>query len=234
MTQVRRPALWGRWVAANSLAELVGLGTTFLLGATLFAGIAAAEGTAAALLTALLMTVTGAFEGLIVGLAQWSVLRRALPSVGRRAWVGATIAGAVFAWLLGSTAMLFGGMSSGAATGPAAGQPQEPPAALMLVLAAALGLAAGLALSAAQGWVLRRHVAGAWRWLPANALAWAAGMPLIFAGVDLAQKAGSPARAALSMALAIALAGAVVGAIHGIALVSFLPRRRGLRVPAGV
>jgi hypothetical protein len=60
------------------------------------------------------------------------------------------------------------------------------------------------------------------RWLPANALAWAAGMPLIFAGMDLAQKTGSVVSAVAVMTAIIALSGVVVGAIHGRALITFV------------
>jgi hypothetical protein len=59
----------------------------------------------------------------------------------------------------------------------------------------------------------------AWLWLPANVLAWAFGMPIIFAAVDLAQQTGSIAGGVMIMAAGIALAGAVVGAIHGLALI---------------
>ena len=129
----------------------------------------------------------------------------------------ATVLGAVIAWFFGSIPMTMAGLSNPSDAPVAA----EPPQALVLLLAAGMGLVAGLILSAAQWRALRNHVAGAWVWLPANALAWAAGMPLIFAGVDLAQKAGSVPGGIVVMAASIALAGAVVGAIHGTAMLSF-------------
>ncbi|MBN1400543.1 MAG: hypothetical protein JXA74_06880, partial [Anaerolineae bacterium] len=222
MARRSRTRLWARWVLANTVGKLLGLGATFAIGAGLFSGLADAPGLGPALLSAALMTATGALEGAIVGLAQWSVLQRALAGVQRRAWVVATILGAVVAWLLGSIPMTLTSLSS--ETPSSAGQ--EPPQAVVLALAAAMGLAAGLILSAWQWRALRRHASGAWRWLPANALAWAVGMPLIFAGVDWAQKAGSVAGAVLVMAGCIALAGALVGAIHGVALVTLAGARR--------
>jgi hypothetical protein len=68
--------LWLRWVLANSLAETVGLGASFGVGATLFpylqeTGILIALATAgAAILAGTLI------EGTAVGTAQWLVLRR--------------------------------------------------------------------------------------------------------------------------------------------------------------
>lgn len=53
-------------------------------------------------------------------------------------------------------------------------------------------------------------------------LAWALGMPVIFASVDrayVAYESGSVAGALLIFAAALALTGAVVGAVHGLALV---------------
>lgn len=220
MTHLPANVVWRRWIIANSLGELVGLGATLALGTTLFSGVAEMQGVGPALLTAFLMTATGALEGIIVGWAQWSVLRYAITGITRRTWIVATIVGGVLAWMLGSIPMTIAGLSSGSASSVA----EEPPQAFVLLLAAALGLGAGLILSVAQWWVLRDHVTRAWRWLPANALAWGAGMPLIFAGIDFAQKLDQIFFAILAMGLIIAIAGAIVGAIHGVALVAFIPQ----------
>lgn len=220
MTRLPSAVVWRRWVAANSLGELLGLGATLALGATLFSGIADAQGAGPVVLTALLMTSTGALEGFIVGWAQWTVLRYAVPAIARRTWVISTIVGAVLAWMLGSIPMAIAGLSGSSAPASAV----EPPQALVLIFASALGLAAGLILSIAQWWVLRNHVTRAWRWLPANAVAWAVGMPLIFAGIDLVERMGQPLYAVLALGSTIALTGAIVGAIHGVALVAFIPR----------
>ncbi|NIS67671.1 MAG: hypothetical protein GTO12_01575 [Proteobacteria bacterium] len=219
MKPIPTGVVWRRWVIVNSLGELLGLGATLALGATLFSSVTDAQGTGPALLTALLMTATGALEGLIVGWAQWSVLRYAVAGITRRSWVVATIVGAILAWMLGSIPMTVAGLSGASASAVA----EEPPQALVLILAAALGLGAGLILSVAQWRVLKGHVNRAWRWLPANALAWAAGMPLIFAGIDLAQKVDQPFYAILAIGSIIAIAGALVGAIHGVALIAFIP-----------
>ncbi|NIM94513.1 MAG: hypothetical protein GTO18_12500 [Anaerolineales bacterium] len=221
MTQISTGHVWRRWVIANSLGELLGLGATLAIGATLFSGVAEAQGIGPTLLTAVLMTATGALEGFIVGLAQWSVLRFTVAGITRRMWVVATIVGAVLAWLLGSIPMTIAGLSIESTTSGT----EEPPQALVLILAAVLGLAAGLILSVAQWRVLRGNVTRAWRWLPANALAWAAGLPLIFAGINQAQEVDQVFYAILIMGSTLVVAGGVVGAIHGVALIAFIPRQ---------
>ena len=63
MAQAGRAGLWSKWVLANSIGELIGLGATFAIGAGMFSGLAETSGTAAALISAGLMTATGALEG---------------------------------------------------------------------------------------------------------------------------------------------------------------------------
>jgi len=218
-----KSGLWLRWVGANSLAELVGLGATFALDILILTRVAAAGTALASLVGIVLVTATGAIEGTVVGLLQWSVLRRPFPAIARRAWVLASVIGAVAAWFLGSlpsTLMDMGAQETGAA-------PPEPPTWLILLLAAGMGLFLGAVLGYPQYRVLRKAVAGAWVWIPANCLAWALGMPVIFASVDRAYAAyesGSVAGALLIFVAALALAGAVVGAVHGLALVKLARR----------
>jgi hypothetical protein len=213
-----KSGLWLRWVGANSLAELVGLGATFALDILILTRVAAAGTALASLLGIVLLALTGAIEGAVVGALQWSVLRRPFPAIAHRAWVTATVIGAVVAWFLGSlpsTLMDMGAQETGAVA-------QEPPAWLILLLAAGMGLVLGAVLATPQYRVLSKAVQGAWIWIPANCLAWALGMPVIFASVDrayAAYEAGSIAGTLLIFAVALALAGAVVGAVHGVALV---------------
>jgi hypothetical protein len=214
--------LWLRWVGANSLAEGLGLGATLAVDFVIMSRLMNAPGVLTSLLSIPLVTVSGAIEGALVGLLQWSVLRRAFPLFARRAWVLATVAGALVAWFLGSlpgTLMDMGAAESGAPV-------QEPPAAVVLLLAAGMGAFLGLVLGYPQWRVLRRAAPGAWLWLPANCAAWALGMPAVFAAIDLAQRSAS-----LPVALLIALAGllvtgALVGAVHGLALVRLAARSR--------
>jgi hypothetical protein len=215
MAKTNKLTLWWQWIMANALGELVGLGATFAIGFGLFSGLSDIPGIGAALLNAGMMTTTGVLEGSVVGSSQWMVLRKTIPSIGWRPWVIATIIGAVIAWFFGSIPMTMMSLSQPTASTPAS----EPSQTMVLMLAAGMGLIAGAILSVVQWRVLRKQVRKAWLWLPANALAWAVGMPIIFAAVDLAQLADSIGGSVMVMAAGITLAGAVVGAIHGLALI---------------
>ena len=215
-------SLWRRWVIANALGELVGLGAAAVAGVALVKLFEASLDAIASLAGASVMIVLGTFEGLVVGLAQWLVLRRPFPTVSRRAWVLASAVGAFVAWTLGmlpSTLVDFG-THAGAA----------PPAAmsdtLMYALAAAMGAVLGPILGVPQWLALRRHVRHAAWWIPANAAAWALGMPVVFIGASSAPTGGLPGLAATG-GLTAAAAGAMVGAIHGLALIWLAqPQRR--------
>lgn len=208
-------SLWLRWVGANSLAEAVGLGATLALDAVIIWQVMQVESAWAALVGIVLMSATGAIEGGLVGWLQWLVLRAPFPQITRRAWIRATIIGAVVAWFLGtlpSTLMDMGAAETGTAVA-------EPALATVLLLAAGMGLVLGVVLAFPQWWVLRTAVPHAWVWLPANAAAWAAGMPIIFALIDLAQRSNSTAVIILTILMGLFFTGAVVGAVHGLALV---------------
>jgi hypothetical protein len=222
MTKGAAFQLWARWVGANALGELIGLGTTFAVGFASFSAIGEPGSALAAVGSGLLMVAAGAIEGLVVGLAQWWAMREGFPSIRRGLWVVATLVGALTAWFLGSipsTVMSLGGEGAGT---PAA----EPPTWLVLLLAALMGAVLGIVLALPQWFVLRRSVPRAAWWLPANSAAWLLGMAIIFAAVDLAFGMGSPVGAVLAMGLALALTGAVVGAVHGLVLVRLASGQR--------
>lgn len=208
---------WLRWVIANAIGELLGLGPVAFVGILLARVLAESGGLVAALTGLLLFTVLGAFEGAVVGQAQWMVLRRRLPGLARGSWVWATVVGAVAAWLLGmlpSTATSLMGNGGGKAP--------DFEGAGMYVLATGMGLVLGAVLAAPQWRVLRRHVQGAGWWIPANALAWAAAMPLIFLATSLPLPQDGLAPLLAAAVTTIAAAGALVGAIHGVVLVRLL------------
>ena len=191
---VRKWPLWWRWVAANSLAEILGLGATLALGYLIFTGVGEPQNALAAVGSVLLVTSLAVLEGLAVGLLQGSVLRLVLPQISRGSWLWATLAGALVAWFLGSLPSTFMGLGGDAGSTPA----QEPEAGLVLLMAAAMGLFLGFILGLPQWWVLRQAVKRAWIWIPANSVGWALGMPIVFAAVDLAYKTGSTAGAVVS------------------------------------
>jgi hypothetical protein len=213
-------AFYKRWILANGWAEAAGLGTTFVLGRESAPWLSKITGTAAIVGGALLAVVLGTLlEGVVVGAAQESVLRPRLPELRKGSWILATAVGAGLAWALGmipSTLMAMSAPEAGA------GSPPELPAQVQYGLAVVLGLLAGPILGIAQWTVLRRHVFRPARWLWANALAWAIGMPLIFLGMDRVPWTASRFPVALSLYGICGAVGLVVGAVHGRVLVQLL------------
>ncbi len=213
--------LLGRWVVANATGELVGLGGVGLVAAALVPVVQRhLPGNAARPLgTAVVMVVLGAFEGTVVGLAQARALRGT--DIEARAWVRATILGAMLAWALGMVPSTVMALHTGPVP-PGAG----PPPWVRGLLAAALGLVAGPVLAAFQLPVLQGHARRPWRWLLANALGWAVGMPLVFAAVRNLALHGAGPSSVVRSASGLALAGAAVGWVEGVFLVRLL-RPRG-------
>lgn len=207
-----RNEFWLRWVVANAVGELVGLGAVAAAGFLLFRFAGEPKNIAQTLAFVAAFIVLGAFEGLVIGLAQRRVLRMLLPTV--RGWVFATVVGATAAWAVGMVPSTVAGFMQQAS--PASAAASDPPLLLIVLLAAGLGAVAGPLLAAFQWLSLRRVLPGkAWLWLPANAAAWALGMPAIFLGAQADALTSSPAAIASLVALAIFIAGAVVGAVHG-------------------
>lgn len=211
--------LWRRWVAANVLGELVGLGTAALAGLMLGLAIEGLGGSFSGLTAFAVMVPLGTLEGVVVGEAQWRVLRKVFAGIARKRWIVATALGATVAWTLGMLPSTLMEAGDGAESG------DDMALGLTLILAAGLGLLAGPVLGLPQWYVLRDHVARAWRWILANALAWAAGMPVVFLGASTAPEGLPVWQLALVIAVTVAAAGAVVGAIHGLFLMRFASER---------
>jgi hypothetical protein len=198
------------------LAETLGLGAAFGIGAILFPYLSA-PGILIALATVAAAVLAGTLiEGTVVGTAQWLVLRRPLPFLRWRAWVLATAAGAFVAWtsgMLPTTLLSTGSKESGGSA------PSEPSAAMVYGMAALMELVAGAVLATPQWLVLRRHVGRAALWVGANALAWVPGMVLAFVAADFIFSAGIGTITIVLAIATLAAIGAVVGSIHGLALV---------------
>ena len=68
--------MYARWIVANGLGEMLGLGTTFVLGGALAPSLARVSGVADTLGTAVAAIALGVvLEGVVVGWAQARVLR---------------------------------------------------------------------------------------------------------------------------------------------------------------
>ena len=101
VNQRNRLKLWLQWIAANALGELLGLGTLGLIGFLIASKFDESVSRGATISFALLMIMLGAFEGAVIGLAQWLVLRRIVNRLSIRDWVLASLIGTVMAWTLG-------------------------------------------------------------------------------------------------------------------------------------
>jgi hypothetical protein len=219
-------SLYGRWVLANALAEGIGLGGSLSAMFAFFALSGGVESVPVVILMAVGSVVLGTFfEGVVVGWGQWLMLRRPLPALQSRTWIGWTCLGAGIAWTLGmlpSTIMSLA--AAGAESGDAAAS-AGPPEWLVYLMAAGMGLVLGMVLSATQWAVLRRHVSRAGWWIPANALAWMLGMPVTFIAPGLVTTGSVTAGKVLLLILNMLAAGLIVGAVHGVALVRLLRQR---------
>jgi hypothetical protein len=211
---------WLRWVTANALGEAVGLSAVLLVGFGVLGraveGLPGAWPLVASVAAGVLL---GVFEGTVVGAAQGIVLRRRLPGLALRAWIMATVIGAMVAWGLGMLPSTL--MATGAEGAQAAAEASEW---LTYVMAAGMGLVAGVVLAFVQ-WTVLRTAAGVRRaglWLPANSLAWCLGMPVVFAGMGSIPAGAGVAQAIPIVVAATAAAGAVVAAVHGAILVRVL------------
>ena len=160
-----------RWVVAFVAGEIVGFGLAMTLGFTTAPVIDQLPGVAAFVVTIAVAALAGVIEGGVVGWAQWSVARHLLPAVREWDWIRATAAGGAVAWAIGMT------------LGTSLSFKHEPPWLVVTLAAAALGVLVGAIFGVAQWTVLRHHVAGAGRWIVANAAAWAVGIAVAFGGI---------------------------------------------------
>ncbi|MDI1480347.1 hypothetical protein [Polyangium sp. y55x31] len=201
-TDTRR-AFVATWVVRNGLAELGGIA----LAAAAAIGLARAFGEPDTLGERLLsyaaMLAAGAVEGLLLGLAQSTLLRRRLPGLSVRRFTLATVAVATLAWAVGMAAPTFGPASA-----PSAAPPEEPSFLLVAAVSAGGGALGGLLFALAQRVELRRHVASTRAWIGASVLGWALALPLDMVGATLPDATSSAETILLSAALFGLLAGA--------------------------
>jgi hypothetical protein len=208
--------LWTRWTLANALSEMLGLGLTFAITGLVFTKLDSQQTITGILLVFALAVASGGIEATVVGLAQWWAMHPWFPFIGKFVWWRATLIGALVAYVLGYLPSTL--MDMGEATASSAPM-VEPPQWIILLLAAGLGIVGGAVLSFAQWLAIRREVRGAGVWIPANMLAWAFGMPVIFLGIDIAFEMSALWQSVLVMAVTLFASGFIVGGIHGLFLV---------------
>jgi hypothetical protein len=220
--------MWLQWTLANVVGEVLGLGLAGVVAIVMVLTIGEPETVLAALMMAGVMIAAGTLEGVIVGFAQWLVLRRRIRRMSRREWITATAIGAFAAWVIGMAPSTLMALNQSAGSS----QPPEIRDAVKYALAAVMGAALGMILGAPQWRVLRRYASGASLWIWANAAAWAVGMPVVFIGAGASPAGASALSVALTVVVTIAAAGASVGAIHGVALLWLLRQRQEEASPA--
>jgi len=93
--------LWLRWVAANALGEMLGLGMTFGVDVLVFSRLGDQQSVGIVLVSFLFAVASGAIEATLVGLGQWWAMHPWFPMITRRTWWLATLAGALVAYILG-------------------------------------------------------------------------------------------------------------------------------------
>jgi hypothetical protein len=209
----RRRGFWRRWWVYTTVAECAGFAVPALVG------LAAWRLDAAPAPFFLALVAAGTVEGAMLGIGQQRALRHVLP-VSARAWPLWTAAGAGLAWAIGmlpSTLIDLG-----------------TPVWVALALFAPLAPVLLLSIGAAQWFVLRHHLPGAWRWISANAIAWLVALPPTFIAPALV-----PEGASMAVMIAAWLTGglvmaATVAALTGLAMVYLLdqPRTMPTRVPS--
>jgi hypothetical protein len=216
-SNVRRSSVsvWRSWVLANVVGEIIGFGAAAGAGAAVALALDRVQGVYAFAIGSLGVVLLGVIEGSAVGQAQWLVLRSVLSgAITQRAWLIATLAGAILAW--------GAGMAAGTAVGETSGLRDN--AIVTAVGAIGIGVVAGALLSTAQWLVLRRVVASAGWWIPTHAAAWAIGMLVAFTGMSFIGPDTPFALAALLGAGTGLFMGGVVASITGAAVVCLCRR----------
>jgi hypothetical protein len=193
--------LWARWTLATTAGETLGFGVPAAVGALAY-WLDVPAGT-----IVLLAVAAGVGEGAILGFAQSRVLRRELAGFSARDWVAATAAAAALGWAVGMPLGVYG---------------SSLPTAALVAGAFVAAVVLLVAVGGAQWLVLRRHVARAGLWIPANALAWLLGLTVPFAAMSLVAE-GDPPAVVLAAGIASGLGmGLVVAGVTGLALVRLL------------
>jgi len=197
---------WRRWWLFTTAAEFVGFAMPALTGLVAWRlGLPPIP-------FYISMTAAGAAEGALLGAGQRRALDPVIPVSAK--WTIRTAAAAAGAWAIGMLPNTLIDLSV--------------PIWLALALSAPLAPVLLFSIGFAQWTLLRRHVPGAWRWIPANGVAWLIALPPTFIAPALL-----PADAAVQVYVVSWLAAglvmaAIVAAITGLAVVLLL---RGATAP---
>jgi hypothetical protein len=198
------------WVALLACAEVVGMIAAAAAARAGQALVSVPAGAGQVAVAVGLATVGGTVEGAAVGLATARLLSSRVPGFRVRRWVAVTTAVAALGWAGGTVPSALAGADPVGEAGSS-----EPTLGLLVVAGLGLGIVLGALLGWAQSMMLRHRVSHPFRWVGANALAWAPAMAIIFVGAS-APGGDWPLGAVLALAAVTGgLAGAALGLVLG-------------------
>lgn len=205
-----RPAVRPRsWVLSCGIGEFLGMG---IAGTTMFLvnrWLGTAPDDDARMLALSIMLLAGVAEGGLIGYFQWRVLRKLLPGMTAKSWIGITILAAVVGWGMG---MMPAGLIEQSATEAT----PEPLGWQMLLGGIGMGLVLGALFGLFQNMVLKHFVANQWQWTLYNALGWAVAMGWIFLAATSVGPEWPVAAVIATATVAGGLAGISLGLITGV------------------
>jgi hypothetical protein len=195
-------SLWTNWLAVNAAACMVGVGSA--VAVSLWFHARRFEAHVGLFWESMVLFAVAILQGIMLGYAQWVVLRHIWRDLNARNWMLATTIGALAGWSVG-------GISSGMEIWGHL----PPDRAETLLVSSLLGLALGIIVAVPQSIVLRRHAGrrSAW-WIPANALAWAGAAVAFITAVDRPLHLSFSGVALLFLA-ACAIAGTAAAVVQG-------------------
>ncbi|GAA5165769.1 hypothetical protein [Ornithinimicrobium tianjinense] len=161
-----------RWVLLVAAGEFAGFMAPALAGSLAYAA------GVAGWWFYLTMVAAGAVEGLVLGAAQGTALRRAAVPASRARWTALTSVAAACAWSLGMLPSTLQGVD------------WRSPAVLVAVVVGAVVLLCSI--PSAQWLELRRVSRRATLWLPINVVAWGVGLLWTFAPSPFVDEGTSP------------------------------------------
>ena len=201
--------LWERWVIASTIVQIIGWFVAAYVSQVIDKfGI---ENIYQVLL------LLGSLEGLLLGFAQYLVLRPYIRQAGY--WVLFTTVGVLVSWFMGLTVSAVIGLFY------AANLYQK--ITTLVEEVALLGAAIGTVIGYAQWLILKTVNKQAIWWVSANALAWSLGIVVAFIGAGIDFLPGLKIHASLIAVATGAVMGVAISSITGIVLVWLLkPRLR--------
>jgi hypothetical protein len=207
---------YGLWVITCAAAELIGIGAAAAWWVTM--DLIAPDPVSLAGKATMLVSksLSGLFEGTVLGVLQAVVLRRIYPHLSLPHWVVLTVSLAIFGWAVGSAIPMFGAFSDS--------EPVEPPMNLLLGFASIFGLLVGALFGAVQALALRQAARRSHWWITVNAAGWAVALPVIYFGASLPDESATTAQVIAAGLVSGILAGTLLGAVTGLAFRHMEPK----------